>query len=67
MNERFKKLKKTVCYRVYSFLILWILLFLIIREPLEVTGLSFCLELIKMIGYYIFEILWDKFDKNDRF
>ena len=51
---------KTISYRIYSFIILLTLTYLITGSIAEALKFSWLVEIVKTLQYLIFEKLWHK-------
>ena len=61
----FKSLTKSLIYRMYSFLVTWIVVFVITGNIKSTTIITAIMEIVKTINYLIFETIWEKI-KNER-
>lgn len=59
-----KKIYKTIVYRVINLFLTWIVMFILSGEPMKSTYLTMILEIIKTTVYFLFEIAWERKDKN---
>lgn len=55
---------KSILYRVYSFAITWLVMFLL-TGSVEKAGINtVIIELVKTLNYFLFDYVWDKIKKG---
>ena len=59
MNKYKLRLIKAFCYRIFSFLITWVILFVCLGEITQVTAISIVIEIMKTGPFYLFETIWE--------
>ena len=59
-----KTLYKTAAYRIVSFFLTLMIMFIISGEPWEATLLTIILECVKTAVYFLFEMFWEEIEKR---
>jgi len=67
--KRKKMIKKTILkaiiYRLISFCVVYLLVFLFTGQLVQATYITVLLEMIKTIQYFLYELLWKRLSKNE--
>ncbi len=63
MNVKIRTIK-SLLYRVYSFTITWVILYLLLNGMVEETTIyTLIIEVVKTLNYFLFDYVWDKIKK----
>lgn len=61
---KFEKVIKSILYRTYSTIITFIITYLFTGQIFLSIGISFTEVIIKLISYYLYEIIWTKYKRK---